>query len=129
MCVNTVRCSNATDSLYSFIVVVLTDESIGRIAGCLGNVYFRMALILHVPTPYINQLEHTFRDDLFCLNFEVLARWRDNNMHVPNMTKEPVEALRSLGLNDVVETVRDGECDGFHSVYRSLYIICNACLQ
>ena len=91
-------------------VVVLGDRSLDRIAVCLGNVYFRLGLLLNLARPFIEQLEVKFPKDLYRLNFEVLLKWRDDNCHRPNMVNGLIETLHTLGKNDVVEIVRDGEC-------------------
>ena len=68
-------------------------------------------MLLHLTRPIISQLEVKFPGDLWRLNFEVLASWRDNNLGCPNIMSDLIEALKSLRQNDVVETVRDGEYD------------------
>ena len=102
--------------------MVFSDDSI--ITDCLGKVYFRLDLQLNLLRPYINQLDVKFRDDLWRLNFEVLVRWRDNCNNLPpvDMVKDLIGALRSLGLNDVVDIVRDGECFGW---FKLIFVQCS----
>ena len=101
---NGIKCSHL------FPVVVLGDKCLGRIADGLPDVYFRLGLLLNLTRPIISQLEVKFSGNLWRLNYEVLARWRDDNCHMPDMVKRLIEALRELGQNDVVEVVRNGEC-------------------
>ena len=103
---NGIKCS------HFFPVVVLGDKCLGRIANCLPNVYFQLGLLLNLTRPIISQLELKFTGDLWRLNYEVMARWRDDNCHMPDMVKTLIQALRELDLNDVVEVVRNGESVG-----------------
>ena len=89
---------------------MLGDQSLSRIVDFLGNVYFRLGLLLGLTKPVIEQFEVKFPNNLWRLNFEVLTRWRDDNRHQPNMVDVLIKALRNLDLNDVVDVVRDGEC-------------------
>ncbi|KAI0237196.1 hypothetical protein LSAT2_012321, partial [Lamellibrachia satsuma] len=85
--------------------VVFTDDSLHCITDCLGNVYFRLGLLLQVARPY-EQLECKFRGDLWRLNFEVLTKWRDSCDQLL-MVKQLTTALKALNLNDVLDTVRE----------------------
>ena len=99
----------------AFLPGVLSDSFIGKVTDSIGNVYFRVGLILGVTVAFMQRMEMDFVKDSWRVAFHVLCKWRDtspNRKNVEAMVKELTTALRSVELNDVAEMVKDGKCVG-----------------
>ena len=93
--------------------MLINDAFLGKITENLGNVYFPLGLLLNVARAYIERLENDFPKNTWRVTFEVLVKWRETSKMRPRTDKlieELVKALSDLGLNDVVEIVKQGEC-------------------
>lgn len=83
------------------------------IAENLGNVYFRLGMLLNVGSAFIKQVEYNHHRDLTRITFEVLVRWRNKareRADTLGMAEELINALRALHQNVVADKVRYGEC-------------------
>ncbi|KAI0239371.1 hypothetical protein LSAT2_009911 [Lamellibrachia satsuma] len=105
---------HSTQHTLAFLtIVVFTDMNLYRITECLSNIYFKFALLLNVTRPYVSQVEFNFRSNLWCLNFEVLTKWRDNcdELREVDVMTDLTETLSLLQLNDVA-SVQTADCLG-----------------
>ena len=96
-----------------FLEDLVTDAFLSRVADNLGNVFFRLGLLLGVARPCIERLENNYVRDTWRITYEVLVNWRETSVNKSNvvvMMEDLIGAMTELKLNDVAEDVRHGEC-------------------